>query len=310
MANPKTGLLGIFKQALQSFMKDDCMTSAAALSYYTIFSLPASLMLIMLLVSSVMDPTDVQGGLESQLESLMGPGAGDEVRTILEETERPGGGLIPTIVGLVALVFGGTGALGQLQAALNRAWNVAPDPHQGGIKSFLTKRLFSLGMLLSIAFLLLVSLVISATLSGLGDRLSGFLPSGLSGPLLHGLNLGVSLLVIGLLFATMFKVMPDAKIAWRSVWVGGFVTAVLFVLGKFLIGLYIGQSNPGEAYGAAGSLIVMLLWIYYSALIVLFGAEFTETWAEKRGEGIEPEEGAIRVREEKQRVGELGSSTG
>jgi membrane protein len=302
MASSKTGVLGIFKQSFRDFMKDDCMTSAAALSYYTVFSLPAILMLIMLLVSSVMDPTDVRGGLESQLESLMGPSAGGEVRTILQETERPGGGLIPTLVGIVALVFGATGALGQLQAALNRAWNVEPDPNQGGIKNFLTKRLFSLGMLFSIAFLLLVSLVISAALSGLGDRLSSLLPSGLSGPMLQALNLAVSLLVIGFLFAAMFKVLPDAKVAWRSAWVGGFVTALLFVVGKFLIGLYLGKSNPGEAYGAAGSLIVLLLWIYYSSIILLFGAEFTETWAEKRGEGVQPEPGAVRVRREKERI--------
>lgn len=308
MVDSQPGLLGIFKQSFKDFMKDDCMTSAAALSYYTVFSLPAILMLIMLLISAVMDPTDVRGGLESQLESLMGPTAGDQVRTILQKTERPGGGLIPTIVGIAALVFGATGAMGQLQAALNRAWNVEPDPQQGGIKSFLTKRLFSFGMLLSIAFLLLVSLVISAALSGAGDKLSGFLPDGLSEPVLHVLNLGISLLVISLLFAAMFKVLPDAELTWRSVWVGGIATAVLFVLGKYLIGLYIGTSNPGEAYGAAGSLIVILLWIYYSALIVLFGAEFTETWAEKRGEAIEPEPGAVRVRREKQRIGELGSS--
>jgi membrane protein len=308
MASPKTGLLEILKKSFRDFMKDDCMTSAAALSYYTVFSLPAILMLIMLLVSSVMDPTDVRGGLESQLESLMGPSAGGEIRTILQETERPGGGLIPTIVGMVVLVFGATGALGQLQAALNRAWNVEPDPKQGGIKSFLAKRLFSLGMLLSVAFLLLVSLVISAALSGLGDRLSGFLPSGLSGPVLQSLNIAVSLLVIGFLFAAMFKVLPDAEVSWPSAWVGGFATGLLFVVGKFLIGLYLGQSNPGEAYGAAGSLIVLLLWIYYSSIILLFGAEFTETWAEKRGEGMQPEPGAVRVRHEKQRVGELGSA--
>jgi len=299
MASQQPGLLAIFKQSFRDFMKDDCMTSAAALSYYTVFSLPAVLMLIMLLVSSVMDPADVRGGLESQLESLMGPSAGGEVRTILQETERPGGGLIPTIVGIAALVFGATGALGQLQAALNRAWNVEPDPRQGGIKSFLTKRLFSLGMLLSIAFLLLVSLVVSAALGGLGDRLSSFLPSGVSAPVLEALNFVISLLVIGFLFAAMFKVLPDAKVAWRSAWVGGFATALLFVVGKFLIGLYLGSSNPGEAYGAAGSLIVLLLWIYYSGIIVLFGAEFTETWAESRGEGVQPEPGAVRVRREK-----------
>ena len=310
MAHSRPGLLGIFKQGFKDFMEDDCMTSAAALSYYTVFSLPAILMLLMLVVSSVMDPNDVRGGLESQLQGLMGPSAGGEVRTILQETERPGGGLIPTIVGIVALIFGATGAMGQLQAALNRAWNVAPDPNQGGIKNFLTKRLFSLGMLLSIAFLLLVSLVISAGLSGMGDRLSGFLPSGLSEPVLHVLNLVVSLLVISFLFAAMFKVLPDAKVSWRSALIGGVVTGVLFVVGKYLIGLYIGKSNPGEAYGAAGSLIVLLLWIYYSALIVLFGAEFTETWAVKRGEGIEPEPGAIRMKQEKRPVGELGSSAG
>jgi membrane protein len=299
MADSKPGLFGIVKRSFKEFMEDDCMTSAAALSYYTIFSLPAILMLLMLVISSVMDPSDVQGGLESQLQGLMGPSAGGEVRTILQETERPGGGLIPTIVGIVALIFGATGAMGQLQAALNRAWDVAPDPNQGGFKAFLTKRLFSLGMLLSIAFMLMVSLVISTMLSGVGDRLTGLLPGGLSEGVLHILNITVSFAVISLLFAAMFKVLPDAKVAWRSALIGGVVTGLLFVLGKYLIGLYIGNSNPGEAYGAAGSLIVMLLWIYYSGLIVLFGAEFTETWAEKRGEGIEPEPGAIRVKQEK-----------
>jgi membrane protein len=299
MATEKAGLFGIFKHSFKEFMDDDCMTSAAALSYYTVFSLPAILMLLMLVVSAFMDPSDVQGGLESQLRSLMGPSAGGEVRTMIQESERPGGGLIPTIVGIVALIFGATGAMGQLQAALNRAWDVAPDPNQGGIKSFLTKRLFSLGMLLSIAFLLLVSLVVSTMISGVGDRLAGFLPAGLSEGVLQVINLVVSFVVISLLFGAMFKVLPDAKVSWRSALTGGAVTGILFVIGKFLIGLYIGKSNPGEAYGAAGSLIVMLLWIYYSGLIVLFGAEFTEAWAEKRGEGIEPEPGAVRVKQEK-----------
>lgn len=299
MAKEKTGWFGTFKHSFKEFMDDDCMTSAAALSYYTVFSLPAILMLLMLVVSAFLDPSDVQGGLESQLGSLMGPSAGGEVRTMIQQSERPGGGLIPTIVGIVALIFGATGAMGQLQAALNRAWDVAPDPNQGGIKSFLTKRLFSLGMLLSIAFLLLVSLVVSTMISGVGDRLAGVLPAGLSEGFLQVINLVVSFVVISLLFAAMFKVLPDAKVSWRSALMGGLVTGLLFVIGKFLIGLYIGKSNPGEAYGAAGSLIVMLLWIYYSGLIVLFGAEFTEAWAEKRGEGIEPEPGAVRVKQEK-----------
>ena len=214
MVDSKPGLLGIFKHGFKEFMDDDCMTSAAALSYYTVFSLPAILMLLMLVVSAVMDPSDVQGGLESKLGSLMGQGAGGEVRTMIQQSERPGGGLIPTIVGIAALIFGATGAMGQLQAALNRAWDVAPDPKQGGIKAFLTKRLFSLGMLLSIAFLLLVSLVVSTMISGVGDRLTGFLPGGLSEGVLQLINLAVSLVVISLLFAAMFKVLPDAKVGW------------------------------------------------------------------------------------------------
>jgi membrane protein len=258
-----------------------------------------------------MNPSDVRGGLEGQLQSLMGPTAGEQIRTIIQQAEqKPHNGLIPMLLGIVGLLLGATGALGQLQKALNRAWNVEPDPNQGGLKNFLTKRLFSLGMILVIAFFLLVSLVISAALTGMGDRLGGFLPAGLSAPFLELLNLVISFAVITLLFGALFRVMPDAKISWRSVWVGAAVTAFLFVLGKFLIGFYLGQSNPGQAYGAAGSLAVLLLWIYYSALILLFGAEFTETWAERRGQGIEPEPGAVRVRREKQRVGELGPTTG
>jgi membrane protein len=311
MAKGQRGIVAIIKDSAKDFIEDDCMDSAAALSYYTIFSLPALLVLILTIISSVMSPSDVRGGLEGQLQNLMGPSAGEQVRTIISQAEqKPHGGLLPTILGILGLLLGATGAVGQLQKALNRAWNVEPDPNQGGLKNFLTKRIFSLGMILVLAFFLLVSLVVSAALSGMGDRVNSLLPSGLSGPVLEVFNMVISLAVITLLFAALFKVMPDAKISWRSVWMGAAVTAVLFILGKFLIGFYLGKSNPGQAYGAAGSLAVLLLWVYYSSLILLFGAEFTETWAERRGEGIEPEPGAVRVRREKQRVGELGPTTG
>jgi membrane protein len=311
MEKGQTGIVAIVKQSGKDFIEDDCMDAAASLSYYTIFSLPAILVLLLTLISAVMDPSDVKGGLEGQLQTMMGPSAGEQVRTIIQQAEqKPHGGFLPTILGIAGLIFGATGAFGQLQKTLNRAWNVEPDPNQGGFKNFLSKRIFSLGMILVVAFFLLVSLVISTALTGAGGRLSSILPSGLSGPLLEVFNTVISLAVITALFAALFKVMPDAKITWRSVWVGAAVTAVLFVLGKFVIGFYLGRSNPGQAYGAAGSLAVLLLWVYYSSLILLFGAEFTETWAERRGEGIEPEPGAVRVRREKQRVGELGSSTG
>ena len=311
MAKGQRGIVAIVKDSAKDFIEDDCMDAAAALSYYTIFSLPALLVLILTIIGAVMSPSDVRGGLEGQLENLMGPSAGEQVRTIIQQAEqKPHGGLLPTILGIVGLLLGATGAVGQLQKALNRTWNVEPDPNQGGLKNFLTKRIFSLGMILVLAFFLLVSLVVSAALSGMGDRVNSFLPSGLSGPVLEALNMVISLAVITLLFAALFKVMPDAKISWRSVWVGAAVTAVLFIVGKFLIGFYLGKSNPGQAYGAAGSLAVLLLWVYYSSLILLFGAEFTETWAERRGKGIEPEPGAVRVRREKQRVGEAGSTPG
>jgi membrane protein len=292
-------MFAMLRRSINEFIDDDCTTMAAALSYYTVFSLPPLLLLLLLLVGTVMDPEDVRGAIEAQLQQLMGPAAGAQVRAIISHAQRPGGGLVPTLLGVAALLFGAGGAFGQLQSALNRAWEVTPDPKQGGIRSFLVKRLFSFGMVLVIAFLLLVALVVSAVLSGIGDRLVQFLPSGISDTALQWLNIGLSLVVITALFATIFRVLPDAKIAWRDVWVGAGVTAVLFVVGKSLIGLYLGHSNPGEAFGAAGSLAVMLLWIYYSSLIVLFGAEFTEAWAEERGGGIVPEDGAVRVEREK-----------
>jgi membrane protein len=290
-------VLTLLEDSGKDFIDDDCPTQAAALSYYTTFSLPPLLVLILLLLRAVVDPRDVQGQIETQMGSLMGPTATEQIRTILRQIHEPGsGGLLPTVLSIGALIFGATAAFGQLQAALNRAWGVAPDPQKGGLKAFFMKRLFSFGMILSVAFLLLVSLVLSAALSAFGGALGGMLPAGVSATLLQVVNQVISFVVIAALFAAMFKVLPDARVAWRDVWVGGGVTALLFVAGKFLIGLYLGRSNPGEAFGAAASLAVMLLWIYYSSMILLYGAEFTQTWAERRGRGIVPERGAVRVR--------------
>jgi len=288
----------LLKDSGRDFVEDDCSTQAAALSYYTVFSLPPLLLLLLMLVGALVDPRKVEGAIQTQINSLMGSGAADQIRTILQIAHRPGsGGIIATVVGLVTLLLGAAGAFGQLQAALNRAWEVAPDPQQGGLKAFLVKRVFSFGMVLSVAFLLLVSLVLSAALSGLGGRLGGMLPEGLSSTLLQILNQVLSFVVITALFAAIFKVLPDATAAWRDVWVGAAVTALLFVVGKYLIGLYLGRSNPGEAFGAAGSLALILVWIYYSSMILLYGAEFTQAWAERRGGGVTPEKGAVRLNE-------------
>ena len=295
----------LLRDSGKEFVRDDCATQAAALSYYTIFSLPPLLVLILMILGALVDPQDIRGQLELQIGALMGPSATDQIRTILQEAHQPGGGAtLATMLSVVALLIGATGAFGQLQAALNRAWEVAPDPEQGGLKAFLLKRVFSFGMILSVAFLLLVSLVLSAALTAFGDALGGMLPEGVSATLLQVLNQVVSFAVIAGLFAALFKVMPDAIVSWRDACIGGAVTALLFVIGKFLIGFYLGRSNPGEAFGAAGSLAIMLVWIYYSSMILLFGAEFTQAWAEGRGSGIAPERGAVRVVQEKKRLPE------
>jgi membrane protein len=303
MTKRPNGLVPVLKQSVKGFSEDDCPTMAAALSYYTVFSLPPLLLLILTLLGAVLDPQDIRGTLESQMREIMGPAGAGQVRTILANADRPGGGAtLPAALSVIALLIGATGVFGQLQAALNKAGGVAPDPSKGGIKNMLLKRMFGVGMVLGLSFILLVSLVVSAVLSAFGDQLGRFLPEGLSAPLLEAINFAGSLAIIALLFGAIFKIMPDARIAWSDVRVGALVTALLFVGGKFVLGLYLGRSNPGEAFGAAGALAVMLVWIYYSSMIVLLGAEFTQAWAEHRGSGIVPEKGAVRVVRETRRL--------
>ncbi|HYC33895.1 MAG TPA: YihY/virulence factor BrkB family protein, partial [Gemmatimonadales bacterium] len=301
-ADRQNGVFPIIKQSVKDFVDDDAPTMAAALSYYTVFALPPLLILLLMLLGAFLDPQDIQGTVESQIRGLMGPQGAEQIRTIIANADRPGSGnVIATILGIIGLVLGATGVFGQLQAALNRAWEVGPDPNAGGVKSFIGKRIFSLGMVLALAFVLLASLLLSAVLTAFGDQLGRFLPEGVGETLLQILNFVVSFGVITLLFAAMFKVLPDATIAWRDVWVGAAATAFLFTVGKFALGLYLGRSNPGQAFGAAGALALMLVWIYYTSMILLLGAEFTQVWADRRGQGITPEKGAVRVVQETRR---------
>ena len=313
MASEAKGIFQLLKQSVSDFFNDECTTMAAALSYYTVFALPPLLLLIVMIVGAVMDPQDVREALHGQLGSLLGQAGGDEIRTILEkaqETKTPDAGRpVAAILGVVTLLVGATGVFGQLQGALNKVWEVKPDPAQGGIKNFLVKRIFSFGMVIAIAFLLLVSLALTAAISAVGDVMGRMVP-GLGEVLLHVLNFGVSFGVITLLFAAMFKIVPDAEVAWRDVWVGALVTGLLFMIGKSAIGFYLGRSNPGEVFGAAGSLAILLVWIYYASMIVFFGAEFTQSWAEHRGEGVVPEEGAVRVVQEERQVRGPGAKRG
>jgi len=241
-------------------------------------------------VGLVWDPAEVQRSLETQFSSMVGADGGRAIHDMLVHARRPGsGGAFATTLGVALLLFGSVGAFMQLQEALNRAWEVKPDPKQGGIKRFLIKRLLSLGMILGVAFLLIVSLAMSALLSALSTKIA--FPQ----RAFAIMDLALSFSVLTVMFAAIYRYLPDAEVEWRDVWVGALVTSALFATGKFAIGFYLGRSAPGDAYGAAGALAIILVWIYYAGMIVLFGAEFTQAWARRRGVEIRPEKGAVRV---------------
>ena len=294
---------GLAKTTVREFNKDEATWKAAALAYYTVFALPPLLVLLLMAASAVWDPIEVRRTLTGEFQSLMGQDVAGQIETMIASAEeRTSGTGFKLIMGIAGLLFGATGAFVALQSALNRAWKVEPDPKQGGIKNFITKRFLSLGMVLGLAFLMLVSLALTSAMSAAGGAVLGGLPKTVG----YVLNFVLSFAVISLLFAAMFKVLPDAKVQWRDVWVGGVLTAVLFLIGKFLIGLYIGKSDPGNAFGGAGALAVLLVWIYYAAIIVMLGAEFTYAWLKLRGGRVEPQEGAVLAVEKKEHIDESG----
>ena len=280
---------------LFKFFGDGCPTMAASLSFYTFFSLPALLSLLLLFVGGFADPQEVERAITEQAGGLIGRAGGDQVRVILTHARQTYvDRSAAALVSVAAVLFGATTAFAQLQDALNKVWSVKPDPRRNEIQNFLAKRVFSFGVLL------LVSLALSAVLAAFGALVTG----GLGAPavLLQWANELFSFVVIASLFAVMFKLLPDARIAWSDVWAGALATALLFVLGKNVIGFYLGRTDPGNAYGAAGSLAVVLIWVYYSSMILLFGAEFTRGWAERYGSGVKPEKGAVEVVEEEHAV--------
>jgi membrane protein len=299
MATKQKALRGwsLLKHTFEEFNRDECPRKAAALSYYTIFSLPPLLVIIIIIAGVVLSPEEVEVWIQGEVGEAIGAGAAGQIQTMVERARSSveGGLSFGLVLGIAGLLFGATGTFAELQGSLNDVWEVKPDPQKNGIKSFLMKRIFSLGMILVIAFLLLVFLVITSMISAVSDHFGSMLPGGVSTILLWVINFSASLLVITFLFAAMFKVLPDARTAWRDLWVGAFATALLFVLGKFLIGLYVGRSNPGEVFGAAAALALILVWVYYSAMILFLGAEFTQAWSQRHGQRVRPESGAMRV---------------
>jgi membrane protein len=277
-------------RATQGWWGDNCLRLAASLAYYTALSLAPLLLLLVGLTGMVLGREQVAGQLAAQLESLMGPAGRELVNSILT-TSSPEGGAWAAVVGLVTLVIGATAVFGELQATMNLIWEVQPAPTGGawaGIRAWCKERVFSLAIVFALAFLLLVSLVVSAALAGAAALFWGPAQTLLS----RLLEIAVSLLVLTLGFALLFTYVPDAEIRWRDVWLGGIMTAVLFTIGKTAIGYYLGYASVGSAYGAAGSMVVLLVWVYYSALIVFFGAEFTQAWATRHG-AVAPQPHAV-----------------
>jgi membrane protein len=276
---------GLLKDSIKGWTDHSAARLGAALSYYTIFALPPLFVILIFIASLWLDEQMVRSELFGQVGGLIGAKGAQAIESTLEASNPQKQGLIASILAIGTLILTATGLFIELQSDLNQIWGVKAKPGQG-IWGFIKVRLLSFGTLVGIGFLLLVSLVISAALSAAGKYFTGFAP-GLN-VLWMVFNFAFSFLVITALFAMIFKVLPDIKIAWRDVWVGAGLTALLFTIGKFLLGLYLGKNSTVSAYGAAGSLVLILLWVYYSGQILFFGAEFTRVYANRFGVKPQP----------------------
>lgn len=289
-------LFQLLKQAAADWSEDNAARLAAALAYYTVLSIAPLLILATAVVSLFFGDDAARGHVASELSAVVGPQAGQGVQTVLQQARSPEGGLVSSIISVVVLMFGASGVFGELQSALNTIWEVKPKPGQG-VKGFIRTRFFSFTMVLGVAFLLLVSLVLSAGLSAAGQFFEHMLPGGEA--VWQVINFFISFAVISCLFALIFKVVPDVQITWRDVRMGAAFTALLFTIGKMLLGLYLGRASVASPYGAAGSVIVLVIWVYYAAQILFMGAEFTQVYARARGAEIKPSPKAVPVDETK-----------
>lgn len=289
LASTKT----ILSDSFNGFMDDRGLKLSAALAYYTVFSLAPLLVLIISLVSIFLGQEAAQGQIFSQINGLVGNEAAKQIQDMIKNVSLSGKTNSALAIGIVTLLIGATGLFGEIQDSVNMIWRVRAKPEKGWLK-LIQDRLLSSSLIVSLGFLLMVSLVINGLVLALSGQLTRFLP-GLSVYLISGLNFLISTAVITVLFAVIFKVLPDAKIAWKDVRWGALFTAGLFMIGRYAIGLYIDTTATSSAYGAAGSLIVILTWIYYTAAILYFGAEFTLAYANHFGIKIEPAKHAVYI---------------
>jgi membrane protein len=299
-------VMSFLKDVFHEFSKNRCTTMAAALAFYTAFALPPLLYLLVMVISlslSLAYESDesekrAQALVERQASQLLGnPSASEEISTILQNNQESGGQWWKTLLSLIGILVAATGVVASLQDALNRVWEVQPDPQLSGIKDMIGKRLLSFSMILGLGFVLLVSQILYSVLFSLGSRAGSLI--GIESTVVIVINYAVQALVIFVIFAAIFKIMPDAEVQWKDVLVGALVTTILFLVGQWAMQLYFSLSNPAAQLGsAAASFAILLLWVYYSGVILLLGAEFTQVYAVRYGAGIHPEKKAVRVVEE------------
>ncbi|CAN5610136.1 YihY/virulence factor BrkB family protein [soil metagenome] len=284
----------VFRETLRQWLEDKAPQLGAALAYYTVFSL-APLILVLLAVLGLIfhnDPAGAWAKMTEQLAYFLDRSAIDVIRDIAQKASDQDKSVWATIIGVALALFGASGVFGQLQDALNTIWGVKAKPG-GGIWSFLRGRFLSFAMVGGICFLLLVSMTLESLLKAFSHYVQAMLPGGIV--IAVAVYLIFDLAMVVLVLGVIFKVLPDAKIRWRDVWIGALITALLFAFGKWALGLYLGSGSAASAYGAASSLITLLLWVYYSSQILLFGAEFTQVYADYFGAHVEPDEQAVRV---------------
>jgi len=286
--------ISLLKQTFSEWLEDKVPQLGAALAYYTVFSLAPLVLLLLAIVGFIFhnDPAGAWGKMTEQMSYFLDKSAIDVVQGIAQKASQPNKGLLATIIGILLALFGASGVFGQLQNALNTIWGVKAKPGVG-IAGFIRARFLSFAMVAGVCFLLLVSLVLESVLKSFSHYVQAMLPGGIVIALV--VYSIFDLAVVVLLFASIFKFLPDVKIQWRDVWMGAVMTAIFFAIGKWALGLYLGSGTAASAYGAASSLITLLLWIYYSSQILLFGAEFTQVYAARAGRAFVPDRYAVRV---------------
>ena len=282
----------LLKLTFEEWTNDNAFELSAALAFYTIFSIAPVLLIAVGVASFFFSPGTATDQIVAEMDKMIGPQGANAVRQVIESSRGLGTGFWAVTVGIVTLITGATAVFGELQSALNQIWDVKAKPDRGVVMSFVVDRLRSFSIAICVGFLLLVSLVVSALISWVQNYMNNWLPMPWTWQMA---NVIASLFVIGLLFAAIYKFLPDVEISWKDVWIGAAVTALLFTAGKYAIGVYLGRTATASAFGAAGSLVVLLFWVYYSSLISFLGAEFTQVYARRYGTGIQPKKHAVRV---------------